>query len=165
MNKKTLILNDRQIKHKIKRIAFQILEFYDGKEELILAGIAKNGFVFAEKLAEEIENVSDVKPLICEIKIDKKQPAVKPKISLDKTNYQGQNMILVDDVLNTGATLIYTVKHLLEADFKALKTAILIDRSHKRFPIKADFKGISLSTSLNETIKVTFGKTCKAEVF
>ena len=53
-------------------------------------------------------------------------------------------MILADDVLNTGATLIYTVKHLLEADLKALKTAVLIDRSHKKFPIKADFKGISL---------------------
>lgn len=165
MNKKTLILSDKQIQHKIKRIAFQILEFYDGKEELIVAGIAKNGFVFAKKIVEQIENISDVKPIVCEIKIDKKQPALKPKISLDKIAYQGQNMILVDDVLNTGATLIYTVKHLLEANLKALKTAILIDRSHKKFPIKADFKGISLSTSLNDTVKVTFGETSKAEVF
>ena len=165
MNKKTLILSDKQIQHKIKRIAFQILEFYDGKEELIVAGIAKNGYIFAQKLVDQIKSISDVEPLLCEIKIDKKQPALDPTISLEKSAYQGKNMILADDVLNTGSTLIYTVKHLLEADLKALKTAVLIDRSHKKFPIKADFKGISLSTSLNETVQVSFGKTSKAEVF
>lgn len=165
MEKKTLILSEKQIQHKIKRIAFQILEFYDGKEELVIAGIAKNGYVFAQKLIDEIKTISDVKPLLCEIKINKKQPFLKPKISLERTAYMGKNMILADDVLNTGSTLIYTVKHLLEADLKALKTAVLIDRSHKKFPIKADFKGISLSTSLNETIKVSFGEISKAEVF
>ena len=165
MNQKTLILSEKQIQHKIKRIAFQILEFYDGKDELIVAGIAKNGYIFAQKLVDQIKNISDIKPLLCEIKINKKQPYLNPKISLDKTAYQGKNMILADDVLNTGSTLIYTVKHLLDANLKVLKTAVLIDRSHKKFPIKADFKGISLSTSINETVKVSFGESSKAELF
>ena len=90
MDKKTLILSDKQIQHKIKRIAFQILEFYDGKEELIVAGIAKNGYVFAQKLVEQIKSISDVEPLLCEIKIDKKQPALDPIISLEKSAYQGK---------------------------------------------------------------------------
>lgn len=165
MDKKTLILSDKQIQHKIKRIAFQILEFYDGDKQLILAGIAKNGYVFAQKIVDTITEISDVKPQLCEIKIDKKQPQHQPKFSLDIKDLQGQSLVLVDDVLNTGSTLIYTVKHLLEADLKELKTVVLVDRSHKKFPIKADFKGISLSTSLNETVKVSFGKTSKAELF
>lgn len=165
MSKKTLILNDTQIQNKIKRIAFQVLEFQDSKEDLIIAGIAENGYIFAQKLIDEIKSISDIKPKLCKIKINKKQPFLKPIISLDSEIYRGKDMILVDDVLNTGTTLIYTVKHLLETDLKTLKTVVLIDRSHKKFPIKADFKGISLSTSLSETVKVSFGKTSKAEVF
>jgi len=164
MENKTLILDNKQIKQKIMRIAFQILEVYDKSSELIIAGIANNGYVFAEKLVETIKNVSDVEPKICKININKKQPQDVPSISLKADEYQNQSFILADDVLNTGNTLIYAVKHLLETDLKILKTAVLIDRSHKRFPIKADFKGISLSTSLHETVKVTFGKASKAEL-
>jgi len=165
MTKKTLILNDKQIRHKTKRIAFQILEFYDADKELIIAGIAKNGFVFAQEIAKIISEVSEAKPILCEIKIDKKQPELTPKISIDRKKLEGQSVVLIDDVLNTGSTLIYTVKHLLETNLAALKTVVLIDRSHKKFPIKADYKGISLSTSINETVKVSFGKVFKAELF
>lgn len=165
MNNKTLILSDKQIQHKIKRIAFQILEFYDGKSELIIAGIANNGFIFAKKLVNQIKEISNTTPVICEIKIDKTKPYNKPEISLDVEEYANQSFVLADDVLNTGSTLIYAVKHLLETDLRVLKTAVLIDRSHKKFPIKADFKGISLSTSLHETVKVCFDKTSKAELY
>ncbi len=165
MAKATLILNEKQIQHKIKRIAFQILEFYDGEKQLIIAGIADNGFTFAERIASCISKISEVKPLTCKVQIDKKQPQHSPKLSLDFQALENQSLVLVDDVLNTGATLIYTVKHLLEANLKELKTAVLVDRSHKKFPIKADFKGISLSTSINETVNVSFGKTSKAEIY
>lgn len=165
MNEKTLILSDKQIHHKIKRIAFQVLEFYDGTTSLIIAGIADNGFIFAKKLVEQIKAIHSVDPKLCEIKINKNKPYEKPEISLDVEEYANQSFVLVDDVLNTGSTLIYAVKHLLETDFKILKTAVLIDRSHKKFPIKADFKGISLSTSINETVKVSFGKESKAELY
>lgn len=165
MDKKTLILSDKQIQHKIKRIAFQILEFYDGEKQLIIAGISTNGFVFAQRLMDCISDISDVKPELCEIKIDKKQPHLSPELSLSLKDMEDQSVVLVDDVLNRGSTLIYTVKHLLETNLKELKTVVLVDRSHKKYPIKADFKGISLSTSLNEIVKVTFGKTSKAELF
>ena len=165
MDKRTLILSDKQIQHIIKRIAFQILEFYDGEKKLIIAGISKNGFVFAQRIMENINEISDVKPQLCEIRIDKKQPQLTPKLSLSLSDMENQSVVVVDDVLNRGSTLIYTVKHLLETNLKELKTAVLVDRSHKKYPIKADFKGISLSTSINETVKVTFGDTSKAELF
>ena len=162
MNRKTLILSDKQIQHKIRRIAFQILEFYNGKTDLIIAGIADNGYIFAERLVKDISVISDHRPKLCKIQIDKKNPQLKPDVSLKVSEYSKQTVVLVDDVLNTGTTLIYTVKHLLEANLKELKTAVLIDRSHKRFPIKADFKGLSLSTSLNETVNVSFDDEAKA---
>ena len=65
-------------------------------------------------------------------------------------------MILVDDVLNSGTTLVYGVKHFLEVPLKKFKTVVLIDRNHKKFPVKADFKGISLSTSSKEHVQVVF---------
>jgi len=165
MEKKTRILTDKQIQHKIKRIAFQILEVYDGEKDLIVAGISNNGFLFAQKLVENISAVSSVKPKLCEIKINKKNPSESPELSLGMDELKDQTIILADDVLNTGSTLIYATKHLLETSLKELKTAVLVDRSHKKYPIKADFKGISLSTSIHETVKVEFGKTAKAELF
>ena len=165
MEKKTLILTDKQIQHKIKRIAFQILEIYDGEKDLIIAGISKKGFLFAQKLADNISSVSMVKPKLCEITINKKNPSETPVFSLSIDELKDQTIILADDVLNTGSTLIYATKHLLETSLKELKTAVLVDRSHKKYPIKADFKGISLSTSINETVKVEFGETSKAELF
>ena len=165
MDKKTLILTDKEITHKIKRIAFQILEIYEGKTELIIAGISKNGYTFAQKIAANISAVSQVNPKLCEIFIDKSKPHTTPRFSLNVDELENQTIILTDDVLNTGSTLIYAVKHLLDTPLSELKTAVLVDRSHKKYPIKADFKGISLSTSLHETVKVEFEKTAKAELF
>ena len=67
-------------------------------------------------------------------------------------------MVLVDDVLHSGTTLIYGIKHFLEVPLKQFNTAVLVDRNHKKYPVKADFKGISLSTSINENVSVVFEK-------
>ena len=162
--KKTLILNHQQIEHKIKRMAYQIYESNVNESEIIIAGIAKNGFVLAEKLAAALQNISDLKIELCEVKLDKKHPLAGANTSLTPDEYENKSIILVDDVLNSGSTLIYGVKHFLEVPLKKFQTAVLVDRSHKKFPVKADVKGISLSTSLNETIKVSFGKNSKAEL-
>jgi len=74
-------------------------------------------------------------------------------------------LVLVDDVLNSGTTLIYGVKHFLEVPLKKFKTAVLVNRNHKKYPIKADFKGISLSTSLHEHVNIHLeGKTFEASL-
>jgi len=152
------ILNNEQIEHKIKRIAYQIYESNVDETELILAGIAKNGFVFANRIRQVLEEISDLKITLCEVFIDKKQPLKPIKTSLTAEEYKDKSIVLIDDVLNSGTTLIYGIKHFLEVPLKQFKTAVLVDRSHKKYPVKADFKGISLSTSLNETVKVNFSK-------
>lgn len=162
---RTLILNAEDIQIKIKRIALQIIENSIHEEEIVIAGIAKNGFVLAKLIAKDIQAISDLKIQICEVKIDKKNPLNKIEASLSPESYKNKTLILVDDVLNSGTTLIYACKHFLEVPLKQFKTAVLVDRNHKKFPIKADFKGISLSTSLNEMVEVSFENSPKAELY
>jgi pyrimidine operon attenuation protein/uracil phosphoribosyltransferase len=158
MHTSNIILNNEQIQHKIKRIAYQIYESNVDESEIILAGIAKSGFVFANRLKAVIEEISSLNVVLCEVKLDKKNPLNGVKTTLPAANYQDKSIVLIDDVLNSGTTLIYGIKHFLEVPLKQFKTAVLVDRSHKKYPVKADFKGISLSTSLNEMVKVTFIK-------
>ncbi len=152
------ILDNKQIEHKIRRIAYQIYESNVNDSHLIIAGIADNGFIFAKRLKLILEEISDLKIELCEVKVDKKNPLNEVKTSLPPSSYENKSIILADDVLNSGTTLIYGVKHFLEVPLKQFKTVVLVDRSHKKYPVKADFKGISLSTSLNETVKVHFSK-------
>ncbi|RZJ64319.1 MAG: phosphoribosyltransferase [Flavobacterium sp.] len=159
---KNIILNSSEIEHKIRRIAYQIYETFADEEEIVLAGIASNGFVFAREIAQVYEEISGIKPLLCEVKIDKKNPTSPVKTSIPKEEYANKGLVLVDDVLNSGTTLIYGVRHFLDVPLNKFKTAVLVDRNHKKYPVKADFKGISLSTSLMEHVKVVFKENANA---
>jgi pyrimidine operon attenuation protein/uracil phosphoribosyltransferase len=89
--------------------------------------------------------------------MDKANPQTSPvTTSLKVSEYEDRSIVLVDDVLKSGTTLIFGVKHFLETPLKQLKTAVLVDRNYKRYPVKADFKGLSLSTSLEEHVRVDF---------
>ena len=143
------ILSHDEINHKIKRIAYQIYECNVNEEEVIIAGIGENGYIFAKKIKSSLENISDINPVLCQVKIDKKNPQKEIKTTIPEEEYINKSVVLVDDVLNSGTTLIYSVKHFLNVPLKQFKTAVLINRNHKKYPVKADFKGISLSTSLN----------------
>jgi len=153
-----IILNNLEIEHKIKRIAYQIYETFVDEKEIVVAGISKNGYIFAEKIAQELKKISDIKLILCEVYIDKLNPNSNIRTSIPKEEYENKGLILVDDVLNSGTTLVYGVKHFLEVPLKKFKTAVLVDRNHKKYPVKADFKGISLSTSLQEHVQVVFEK-------
>lgn len=156
MSKALPILDNDQIQHQIRRIAYQIYENNVDEKEIIIAGIAKSGYHLAQKIQNNLKAISDLKIVLCEVKIDKKDPLKEIETSLKASEYENKSIVLVDDVLNSGTTLIYGVRHFLDVPLKQFKTAVLVDRNHKKYPVKADFKGISLSTSLNETIKVTF---------
>jgi pyrimidine operon attenuation protein/uracil phosphoribosyltransferase len=149
-----IILDHQEIQHKIKRIAYQIYECNIDEKEIILAGIADNGFILAKKLKHTLEKISDLKPILCKVSIDKKNPLAEVKTSIHKEAYANKSIVLIDDVLNSGSTLIYGVKHFLDVPLKQFKTAVLVNRNHKKYPVKADFKGISLSTSLHEHIEI-----------
>ncbi|MFP2994298.1 phosphoribosyltransferase family protein [Spongiivirga sp. MCCC 1A20706] len=154
----SIILDHDEIQHKIRRIAYQIYESNADEKEIIVAGIEKNGYVFAEKIKYVLDEICDATIILCKVSIDKKNPIDNVTTSLVVDDYKNKALILVDDVLNSGTTLIYGVKHFLDVPLKKFKTAVLVNRNHKKYPVKADFKGISLSTSMQEHVNVYFGK-------
>lgn len=157
------ILSHDEINHKIKRIAYQIYESNVDEKEVILAGIESNGYILAKKLKTALKKISDIEPLLCKVIIDKKNPLTEIKTSISSKDYTNKSIVLIDDVLNSGTTLIYGVKHFLNVPLKQFKTAVLINRNHKKYPVKADYKGISLSTSLHEHVSIDLeGKKMEA---
>ncbi len=152
--KDNIILTHNQIQHKIRRIAFQIYESNVDQTEVVIAGIESNGYILAKKIKASLEKISDINPSLCKVTIDKEHPWKTIKTSLPPEAYTNKSIVLVDDVLNSGTTLIYGVKHFLEVPLKKFKTAVLVNRNHKKYPVKADFKGISLSTSLHEHVHI-----------
>jgi pyrimidine operon attenuation protein/uracil phosphoribosyltransferase len=156
MEDKKVILNDDQIRSKLKRISYQILETNLQSSELIIAGIESNGYLIAKELKKILNKLSNIEVTLCKVKIDKKNPRKPIETSIGKELYSNKSIVLVDDVLNSGSTLIYGVKHFLETELLQFKTAVLVNRNHKKFPVKADFKGISLSTSLQSQVMVEF---------
>ena len=154
-----IILDNTQINQKIKRIAYQIYESNSSEKEVIIAGIVGNGFIFSKKIASVLEEISTITVTLCEVIIDKKKPLQPITTSISVNDYKNKPLVLVDDVLNSGTTLIYGIKHFLEVPLKRFKTAVLVNRNHKKYPVKADFKGISLSTSIKELVKVEFKET------
>ncbi|GAB1309065.1 phosphoribosyltransferase domain-containing protein [Urechidicola sp. KH5] len=152
----SIILNHEQISKKIKRIAYQILEVNSQESEIVLAGIAANGYLFAELLKIELVSISKIQITLCKVIINKKSPLSPVKTSISSDEYTNKSLVLVDDVLDSGTTLMYGIKHFLEVPLKQFKTAVLVNRNHKKYPVKADFKGVSLATTLQDTITVEF---------
>lgn len=153
-----IILTNTEIEQKTRRIAYQIYESNSNEKEVIIAGIADNGYIFAEKLAKILAEISNLKIKLCKVVVDKKNPLKEVSTTLTSNEYKNKPLVLVDDVLNSGTTLIYAIKHFLEVPLKRFKTAVLVNRNHKKYPVKADFKGISLSTSIKEHVIVEFKK-------
>ena len=152
------ILTSEQAELSIRRIAYQIYEDNTKEDKIIIAGVMTNGNHVAESIAKILRSISNLEVIDCQIHVDKKNPHAEIKTSIHQSVYKNCSVIIVDDVLNTGSTLIYSVCHFLEVPLTQCKVAVLINRNHKKFPIKADYKGISLSTSLHEHIEIVFKK-------
>ena len=153
-----IILTQQQIQQITKRIAYQIYETFVDEKEVVIAGIANSGYIFAQKIAVEVEKISDLKIVLGRVEVNKQDPLQEVKTDLQTSGYENKPLVLVDDVMNSGATLIYGIKYFLEVPLKKFKTAVLVNRNHKKFPVKADFKGISLSTSSLEHVQVVFNE-------
>lgn len=151
------ILSHQQIQHKVKRIAYQIYEANVEEETIIIAGIVGGGLKLAQKLGNILKKITEADITVCKVLMDKKNP-LKSEVetSIPEDEYKNKSVVLVDDVLNSGTTLIYGVHHFLKTPLRQLKTAVLVNRNHKKYPVKADYKGISLSTSLKEHVHVRF---------
>ena len=158
MNKNSLIMNSKRINDCAHRISYQIVESSINKKEIVLIGIKNNGYIFAKKIHEFLKKITEKKIELLPFEINKKNPHESITLKNQFNSINNSSVILIDDVLNTGKTLMYSIKFLLDYKINQLKTAVLIDRNHKDFPVKVDFKGLSLSTTMNEHVEVVFKK-------
>lgn len=156
MKKTNKILTEDQINKIVKRIAYQIHEKNNNESHIFLIGVHKNGFTLAELINKELKLISNAAVELYKLKINKKNPLKKPEFEIDLIKLKNKSVVLIDDVLNSGKTLIYAVKYILDVPLSNFNTTVLIDRNHKKFPIKIDFKGISLSTSIEENVNLVF---------
>ncbi|MBX2875137.1 MAG: phosphoribosyltransferase [Saprospiraceae bacterium] len=149
------ILDHREIKQKIKRLAIQILEHNYDEQEIVLAGINNNGTAFAKILKKELEDITEIPVRLTRIRLNPAAPIEQDvSLELEKEELVGRSVIIVDDVANTGRTIFYAFKPILNILPKKVEVAVLVDREHKSFPIKVDYLGLSLATTLKENIEV-----------
>lgn len=148
------ILNHQQIQQKIDRIAYQVLEDNFDEEEIIIAGILPRGDKIAKRLKLILDKIAPFRSRMVNIEIDKQSTSLQARVDFDVKDCSNKVVILVDDVLNSGKTLAYGFGVFRDVPLKKLRTAVLIDRNHKKFPMTTDFAGIALSTVLKEHVDV-----------
>lgn len=152
------VLKDKEIGKIIKRLAYEILENNYKAKKIILAGINKNGLHFAELVKTQLEKIATPQIDLISIKINPANPMDEITLSIPAKELKNQHIIIVDDVANTGRTIFYACKPLMEVVPKSVQVAVLVDRMHKSFPVKVDFMGLSLATTFKENITVDLKK-------
>ena len=154
MAQQVLILNKTQVQNKINRIAHQILEDNFEEQEIILAGVVARGYRLALRLEAVLKEICDIKITLVEINLNKESSKLESSINVPIESCQNKVIVLVDDVLNSGKTLAYGLGVFLNTPHKKIRTVVLVDRSHKIFPIATDFVGLQLATILKEHVDV-----------
>jgi pyrimidine operon attenuation protein/uracil phosphoribosyltransferase len=149
-----LILDKKQIQQKINRIAYQILEDNLSEKEIVLAGIWDRGYKLALRLKKVLSKISELEITMLKIELDRKNSKLVANTDLEELHWKNKVIILVDDVLNSGKTLAYGLGVFLNTPHKKIRTVVLVDRSHKIFPIATDYVGLQLSTILKEHVDV-----------
>lgn len=160
------LLNKTQTLQKIRRIAYQVYEQNFEETSIIIAGINGEGYTFAEILVHELRQISKIEVHIARVSFDKKateQPEINIESKVD--TFRNKNIVLCDDVLNTGKTLAFSLRPFLNIPIKKLQVAVIVDRNHPNFPMAADYVGYSLSTTLNEHIQVVLSDEEKTGVY
>lgn len=159
LNKKTIVLDHQQVQRKLRRIAHQLNEEHFERKGLVIVGVAPRGTVLAARLAAQLRAVSDLDVELLALTLDKDEPLQRAvELSADPATLKDRVVILVDDVLMSGRTLMYAAAFLVQASPARLSTVVLVDRLHRTFPIRADIVGLTLSTTLQEHISVELGK-------
>ncbi len=151
MSATTEILNATEINAKMERLSWELYDRHSRATELHVVGIKDNGYWLAQYLVKRLSEISDIHVVLHELSFDKALP-VPSSVVIDLP--AGAEVALVDDVLNSGRTLLNAVIKVMDYSPKVLSTTVLVDRSHKRYPVKADIKGLSLSTTLQERVQL-----------
>ncbi len=143
-----------KIENILERIVFQIAENHYQAKRIIFVGIEKSGWNLAKEIIQYLNKIIAIETLLISLEIDKKKPESSPVLLSENLEGKTDIVILVDDVINSGKTLFYALRPFLDLKLNALQTLILVERKYKRFPISADFVGISLNTTMKEHIEV-----------
>ncbi|MBL7962554.1 MAG: phosphoribosyltransferase [Flavobacteriales bacterium] len=159
MSERTLILDHDRVQAKLQRIAHQLHEELHEEGAVVLVGIAPRGTEVAERLATMLRKISDLKVDVLKLELDKNAGLDQPvQLNADLGLLKDRVVVLVDDVLMSGRTLMHAAAHLVKAPIKRMTTVVLVDRQHRAFPIRADIVGLTLSTTLQEHISVELGR-------
>jgi len=148
------ILDSNQINQKILRLSWQVFEDNFSEKEIVLVGIGEQGLLIAEQVKFHLNTISKLKTTVFRIDVDRDKPFNKVSTELTENDYNNKVIILIDDVLHSGKTLTYAFKTFLDTSLKKMAVLVLIDRNHNTFPVKANYVGLSLSTTLKEYIEV-----------
>ena len=151
---KNYILTQQVAEKKLRRMAYEILENNAGEQQLILAGIRESGSVIARAIQQQLQEISGdlLKTRLISISLDKKNPGT---VTLSESlSFDDQVIIVIDDVANSGRTLLYAMKPFLAFHPRKIESLVLVERTHKAFPVQPDYTGLSLSTTLQEHIYV-----------
>lgn len=153
------LLNSKKVQQMIERMVHEIIENFYDENEVTIIGISKMGSKLANRIVKRLEEINPFTIKYYDIIIEKDAPLSSPiKFSPESIVLKKKRVILIDDVLNSGRTMIYAANHILGQPVKSLTTLSLVDRIHRRFPIKADIVGISLSTTIQEHVIVELNK-------
>lgn len=161
-----ILLDRKTTLQKVRRMAFQIIEDNFDQKEIVLAGINGEGYFLAKILQDELADISEKDIWIARIRFDKsakKQPEINVESEID--TFKNKAVVIVDDVLNTGKTIAYSLRPFLQIPLKKLQVAVLVNRDHLTYPIQANHIGYSLSTTLKEHVKVILSEEEKLGVY
>ncbi len=153
---KSLLLNAEQAAYKLDRLAYEIYENNINEPEIVFVGIADRGVDIAKVLKKKVEKISNIKIKLVIAHIDKESP-VNSHLS-ESFSIKGRNILIVDDVANSGKTILFVLKNFLTEIPSKIQIAVLIDRKHKRFPVSSDYIGMQISTTLQDNIIVEVEK-------
>jgi len=159
VSEKTLILDERQVEQKIKRMAYEIYEHNFHEKAVVIAGIEGQGYILAQLIIKQVQLISPLEVKLVKISLDKLAPSQSDiTVDCDIKSLKKKCIILVDDVLNTGRTFAYGMKPFLEVEVKKIETAVLVNRSHTLFPIYPQYTGYALATTIKDHVEVNLVK-------
>jgi pyrimidine operon attenuation protein / uracil phosphoribosyltransferase len=151
-NERKYILSKEIAGKKLRRMALELVERNYDEPQLVLVGIKDNGIVIADKLAGHLKEIFKGAVIVTALTINKKNPGeviIEPAIE-----FNNKVVVLIDDVANSGSTMLYSLQPFLKTYPKKIQTAALVERTHKSYPIALDYVGLSISTTLDEHIFV-----------
>jgi pyrimidine operon attenuation protein / uracil phosphoribosyltransferase len=165
MENNTLILTHLQIEQKLERIAWQIYETHSHQKEILLIGVLEKGAAITQLLAQKLQLISGLKIELNTLQLNKNAAMPGDAKLTNPSNMNVANIVLVDDVLNSGRTMLMALQPIIALNPASITTVVLANRSHRLFPVSADIVGITLSTTLHEHIQFRVDKSGEMSVW